>query len=307
MAPACVIESRNVNVGQVPRSSVPFANTAPSNGVVALNVGASSLPTVTNARSTDRASGAEVPDTQGRGELIFRPRPNFYIGGVFERGFGHQVVDESLPAARRGNVTGVGMIVGGTLSPEPGSRFSFGVTATLMHWTVPYDQYTTATVDVAGLVTGVSQFTTSDSDTTGTIGLGFWPSYTFGELRLFGGGFVTQKPTVALFTRDTTVISPVIASEGDDVVGNDAIDLVLAAGLEYSITRELALTAIINQEVLGATMRTGPSLQLAASIRLGSHPSDRRRQDLPATFVVPPPPATSPPPPATPAPPPPFQ
>jgi hypothetical protein len=302
VAPACIIESRNVNVGQVPRASVPFANTAPTHGVVALNAGASSMPTVTDATSTNRASGAEVPDTQARGELIFRPTRRFYVGGVFERGFGHQVVDESLPASRSGNVTGFGMIFGGTLIADPSSNFSLGLNVTLMNWSVPYDQYTTATVDFAGIVTGVSQYMSSDTDSTGTIGLGLWPSYTFGELRLFGGGYVTQKPTVNLFTKDTTVVGPVITSDEEDVIGNDAVDLVLAAGAEYSITPEFAITAIINQEVLGSTMRTGPSIQLAASIRLGKHTADRRRED---PVVVPPPPMAPPPgpPPSAPYPP----
>lgn len=297
LAPACVIESRNVNIGQVPRASVPFVNTAPSHGVVALNAGASSLPTVTNPRSTNTASGAEVPDTQARGELILRPRKNFYFGAVYERGFGHQVVDDSLPASRSGNVSGFGMILGGTLSADPSSPFSLGVNVTAMRWSVPYDQYTTATIDFAGLVSGVSQFESSDVDSTGTLGLGLWPSYTFGELRVFGGGYITQKPTVHLFTRDTTVVGVVITSDEQDVIGNEAVDLVLAGGVEYSVTPELAITAIINQEVLGSTMRTGPSIQLAASIRLGHHSADHRREPDP----VAPPPAM---PPAAPYPPP---
>ncbi|MFN0246121.1 MAG: hypothetical protein ACKV2T_04385, partial [Kofleriaceae bacterium] len=254
VAPACIIESRNVNIGQVPRASVPFQNTAPTSGVFAANVGASSMPTVTGATSTNRASGAEVPDTQARGEILFRPTRRFYVGAVYERGFGHQVVDESLPASREGNVVGFGLMLGGTLVAEENSRFSLGVNATLMHWTIPYDQYTTATVDFAGIVTGVSQYMTSQTDSTGTLGLGIWPSYTFGELRLFGGGYITQKPTVHLFTKDTTVVG--ITSEKEEVIGNEAIDLVLAAGLEYNVTPEFAITAIINQEALGSTMRT---------------------------------------------------
>lgn len=306
-APACIIESQNVNVGQVPRASVPFASTAPTSGVAQFTAGASSMPTVTNPKVTDHTSGAEVPQTQARGELIFRPTRRFYIGGVYERGFGHKQVDDSLPESRNGNVSGFGLILGGTLSADPDSKFSMGFNVALMQWTVPYDQYTTATVDFAGIVTGVSQYMSSDSDSTGTMGIGLWPSYDFGQLRLFGGGFLTQRPTVHLFTKDTTVIGPVITSDEEDVVGNDAVDLVLAAGVELAVTKELSFTAILNQEVLGSIMRTGPSLQLAASIRLGTHSSDRRRGDAPQTTPPPYTPAPYPPPPPGPmsAPPPP--
>lgn len=307
--PACIIESRNVNVGQVNRASVPFANTAPTSGIVSMTAGASSLPSVTEATSTDRASGAEVPDTQGRVELVFRPRKRFYIGGVYERGFGHQVVDESLPATRTGNVAGFGMIIGGTLVADPSSPFSLGINATLMSWAVPYDQYTTATVDFAGIVTGVSQYMSSDSDSTGTFGLGLWPSYNLGTVRLFGGGYVTQRPTVHLFTRDTTVIGPVIETDEEDVIGNEAIDLVVAAGIEVNITKELSFTGIITQEVLGSIMRTGPSLQLGLSVRLGTHGDDTPRTPVtiqPASPYAPPPgpyaPAPPPPGPYAPAP-----
>lgn len=311
ITPACLIESRNVNVGQVNRASVPFASTAPTNGIVSLTAGASALPTVTEVTSTDRASGAEVPDTQGRVELLFRARKNFYIGGVFEQGFGHQVVDESLPASRNGNVSGFGMILGGTLAADASSPFSLGVNVTLMNWTVPYDQYTTATVDFAGIVTGVSQYMSSDSDTTGTIGLGLWPSYNFGNLRVYGGGYVTQRPTVHLFTRDTTVVGPIITSEEEDVIGNEAIDLVVAAGVEINVSKEVSFTGIITQEVLGSIMRTGPSLQLGVSVRLGTHSADRKRDPVmvPAgpTYAPPPPgpyaPPPAPPPPAAPYPP----
>lgn len=292
LAPACIIESRNVNIGQTPRASVPFATAAPTSGVVGITAGASALPTVTGEKSTDRASGAEVPDTQARAELVFRPTKRFFIGGVYERGFGHQVVDESLPAQRNGNVSGFGMILGGTLAADPSSNFSLGVNATFMRWSVPYDQYTTATVDFAGIVTAVSQYQSTDMDSTATFGLGMWPAYTFGQLRVFGGGYATQRPTVHLFTKDTTVIGPVITSDEEDVIGNDAIDLVLAAGIEYAVSKEFSLTAMINQEVLGSVMRTGPSVQLAASVRLGEHRADRRRDDVPLTT----PPAYAPPP-----------
>lgn len=301
LAPACIIESRNVNIGQVPRASVPFANAAPSTGVAALTAGASSLPTVTNPKNKDNTSGAEVPDTQARGEVIFRPTKRFFIGGVYERGFGHQVVDESLPSSRNGNVSGFGLILGGTLVADPSSSFSLGVNATMMRWTVPYDQYTTATFNFAGEVIGVDQYMTSDADATATFGLGLWPAYTMGQLRVFGGGYITQRPTVHLFTKDTTVIGPVSSHDEEEVIGNEAIDLVLAAGIEYAVSKEFTLTAIINQEALGQVMRTGPSLQLAASVRLGEHSADRRRSDAPATtpYYAPPPgpaPAGAPPP-----------
>lgn len=309
LAPACIIESRNVNVGQVNRASVPFTSAAPTSGIVGLTAGASSMPTVTNVKSTNRSSGAEVPDTQGRVELMFRATKNFFLGAVYEQGFGHQVVDESLPASRNGNVSGMGVMFGGTLAADPSSNFSLGVNATMMRWTVPYDQYTTATVDFAGIVTGVSQYMSSDSDSVGTLGLGLWPSYKAGQLRIFGGGYVTQRPTVHLFTKDTTVIGPVITSEEEDVIGNEAVDLVLAAGVDIAFSKEFSLTAIINQEVLGSIMRTGPSLQLAATIRLGEHPADRHRPAMdgtPAPYSPAPyPPAPGPAPAPYPSPPPP--
>ncbi len=257
------------------------------------------MPTVTTPKNTDNTSGAEVPDTQIRGELVFRPTKRFFIGAVYEQGLGHQRVDQTLPELRTGNVSGAGLILGGTLAADPSSPFSMGVNLTLMRWSVPYDQYTTATFDFAGILTGVSQYQTHDEDSTGTIGVGLWPSYSFGQARVFGGGYITQRPTVHLFTKDTTVIGPVSSHDEEEVIGNEAIDLVLAAGVEIALSKEFSLSAIINQEVLGATMRTGPSLQLAASVRLGEHSADRKRppQD-PAPMYTPGPYTPAPPPPA---------
>jgi hypothetical protein len=192
VTPACLIESRNVNIGQVPRANIPFATAAPTSGVAELTAGASSLPSVANAKSTNRGSGAEVPKVQGRAEARIRVTDALFIGGVYEHGFGHQQVDESLPALRSGNVSGFGLMFGGTITPNESSPWRIGWTANAMRWTVPYDQYSTVTVSALGFVTGVSQFQSSSSDTTETLGFGLWPSYAFGQLRLFGGGYATQ-------------------------------------------------------------------------------------------------------------------
>ena len=284
VTPACAIESHNVNIGQVPRATVPFANTAPTSAFT-LTAGVSALPTVATPERTDDRSGAEVPAAQGRGELIIRPKKDLYVGVAYEQGFGHQAVDADLPTVHQGNVHGAGFLVGGTLFADPSSNFSLGTNLTAMCWTVPYDQYSTVTVDVLGHVS-VGQSTRSTTDTTCTLGLGLWPSYRFGELRVFGGGYLTQRPTVHMYTTD--VIGAVDGSGIAQVIDNDSIDFVLAVGAEYELSRDLALTAIINQEALGSTMRTGPTLQLAVSLRLGEHASDRSPATTSSTHGQPP-------------------
>lgn len=269
-APGCLFTSNNVNVGQVPRATMPFATGAPDTGVAELTAGASALPSVTKPKSTSLGSGAELPDAQIRAEGRFRLTNNFYLGAMYERGVGHRQVDPALPTLSSGNVSGFGVLLGGSIPLGADPNLRLGWTATATHWTVPYDQYSTVTLDVLGHVVGVAQVVSSDTGSTSTLGLGLWPSYKFGQLRVFGGGYLTQRPTVHLFTKDSTYIDPLlVASASQDVVDNDEVDLVVGAGAEYLVTPELSLTAIANQEVLGSVMRLGPSLQLGISVRIG--------------------------------------
>lgn len=226
--------------------------------------------------STDDNSGAEVPAAQVRGEARIRVTDHAFIGAMYEQGLGHERVDDRLPEVKDGHVRGFGAMFGGSFA-NAGSNVSIGWTITAMRWTVPYDQYSTVTTDVAGHPLGVSNQESSDTGSTTTFGLGLWPSWRSGQLRVFGGGYVTQRPTVHLFTTDTTYIDPVtIHTESEDVVDASELDAVLGAGVEYAY-EQLSLTAMISQEVVRSVMSTGPTVQLAISVRLGERASDRKR------------------------------
>jgi hypothetical protein len=282
--PACVVTSSNVNVGQVPRAAMPFSTAAPTSGLVEVTAGASALPTVTKAKTTYYGSGAEIPQSQMRAEARIRVLENGFIGLIYEHGFGHKAVDPALPPVDHGNTSGFGLMIGGSIKLNPTEHFSIGWTATAMRWEVPYDQYSRVTLETNGHVTYIGQGTRSDSDTTRTLGLGLWPSYRAGQVRIFGGGYFTQRPTVHLFTSDSAYITESsIGASSEDVVDNDQVDLVLGAGVEYAVNRALSFTAIVNDEVIGNVMRTGPSIQLALSVRLGE-----RRSAPPASGTQPP-------------------
>jgi hypothetical protein len=280
---ACTFTSHNVNVGQVPHAAMPFATAAPASGVADLTAGGS-VPTI-GPSSTDDNSGAEVPAAQVRGEARIRITDDLFIGTMYEQGVGHASVNDRLPAVKSGHVYGFGAMFGGSFATA-GSNVSIGWTVTAMRWTIPYDKYSMVNVDLAGHPIGVANEQSSDTGATTTFGLGIWPSWRSGQLRVFGGGYLTQRPTVHLFTTDTTYIDPlVIHTDSEDVVGHEAVDAVLGAGVEYAYER-LSLTAMISQEVVRSVMRTGPSVQFAVSVRLGERASDRKRPSSP-----PPPPS----------------
>jgi hypothetical protein len=246
---------------RVPHPAVAQASGQPMTTPADITLGASSLKDFVAPTAADVGQAVEVPGTQLRGELRFRPskKSSAFFGLIYERGLGSttQIPDETQAPVGPGDVLGLGALVGGSFSAGvPGLRV--GVVTELMTWEVPYVEYTIVT---EGPVKGL-QTIDRGTDSVATLGIGISPTYKANKLTVFGGLFGRNHPTTKRKESGST-----FANGGD--VENGPLNLLANIGASYDLSDHILGTLIINQNLIANPVQYGPGIQLSLTAKLG--------------------------------------
>jgi hypothetical protein len=238
---------------RVPHAAVPLRTGNPLDGPVEASVGLSNAgdpiaPTVGN-----RAAAVEVPGVQTRDELRFRVNQRSELTLIAEAGLGNYLQpDKTQAPVGRGVPMGMGGAIRHSFATDD-PRWSIGVTAEAMVWSVPWIQYSTCVQDCLGQPFTVVE---QGDSTVESFGFGVTPSYRSGPWTVFGGAYARSHPTIERkgLTYDTTGYPE-----------SGPINLLLHAGVEYAIDQHFAALVLVHQDVIADPVQYGPSLGLAIS------------------------------------------
>ncbi|MBA3501271.1 MAG: hypothetical protein M4D80_08480 [Myxococcota bacterium] len=194
LAAACtpVPTYRVQRAARVPRPTVPLRTGQPLAGPVELTLGASSVAHTMRPRAGNEMKALEIPDHQVRGELRIRLFERGELAVIHERAIGRATkIDETQADTDSGQPWGVGVAFRGSIAP--GGPWSVGLDFEVMRWSIPYAEERVCISECDGVPTYQSLRSTSGE---ATWGVGITPAYRFGDVTLFGGGFLRNHPTI---------------------------------------------------------------------------------------------------------------
>jgi len=245
---------------RAPHPTVPLQSGQPLETGAELGLGLSSVADVMAPKVGNPTEAVEVPGTQGRAEMRFRPgRAPLTLAGPSGHGFGStsQTPDDTQAPVGPGDVRGYG----GSMRyafPTSTPGLVISTTVELTSWSLPYVEYSTCTNCING-------FTVVDRGRANplTLGVGFQPSWKNGNVTLFGGAFARNHPTTERKSVDEVLF------DGDGDVRSGPFNLLLHAGVEVAFSPLVSGIVIVHQNVVADPVKYGPGVGAGLSIKLG--------------------------------------
>jgi hypothetical protein len=246
---------------RAPHPGVPLQSGQPLETGAELGLGLSSVTDVMAPKVGNPTEAVEVPGTQGRAELRFRPgKPPLTLGLHYEHGFAStsQTPDATQAPVGEGDVRGYGASMRYAF-PTSTPGLVIATTVELTGWSLPYVEYSTCTNCIDG-------FTVVDRGRANplTLGVGFQPSWNNGTVTLFGGAFARNHPTA-----ERKSVDQLLFDDGDSDVRSGPFNLLLHAGIEVAFSPLVSGIVIVHQNVVADPVRYGPGVGAGLSVKLG--------------------------------------
>nr|HEX4314936.1 hypothetical protein [Kofleriaceae bacterium] len=245
---------------RVPHATVPLSSGQPLDGPVELSAGLANAAEAGPVTATSGSDAVEVPRVQMRDELRIRAGRDVTLSAIYARGFGSttEVPDRTQAPVGPGDVDGYGM--GVTVSwPTSTPGLVIATQLEAVDWSVPYVEYEECTDCVTPGYTTIDHGRT----TIAQFGAGLLPSYRRGRMTYFGGVFLQNHPTTPRKSIDVT-----LDTDDGDVRGGPA-NLLVHAGVEVAIAKQLSALVSIHQDLGGGPVGYLPGIGVAISGRIG--------------------------------------
>lgn len=211
--------------------------------------------------------GVELPRFDLNGALRLKLGRGADLGFIWDQGFddGARSLSGDQPEVTYGDVYGGGLsFMYSADAGVPGLHIA--TTIDVMSYSVPYVEYRTC-VDNCD---GVPQTEVYNGRTrVPAIGLGALGSYRTGPWTFFGGFSLRTHPTV---DKGGTEYGAGNGESTEDVTGGE-FNLILSAGTELAIGRNLRAMAIVYQPVEGDPVNYAPTVALGVTIPFGGAPA----------------------------------
>ncbi len=260
---------------RVPRPAAPLRTGEPLAGPIELSVGASSIGDVTKPELVDHDASIEVAREQMRAELRIRLGERGELAPIYEQAVGMmQSLDATQAPVEQGLPSGLGLAT--RYSFDAGSGLSFGLGLEAIAWSIPYVEYRTCVAYCEENDAPIQQMN-HGSETVGTLGLAFVPTYRHGNLALFGGAYARRHPTIVRKGTEQFV------SDYDEDVDGGVYNVLVHAGIEYRLP-VVSLMATVQQDLTADPVAYGPSFGLAIALRV---PDRKRTQRAPEPAAPP--------------------
>jgi hypothetical protein len=289
---ACNVNRVN-RAALVPHMTPTLRSGAPMDTPAEAQLGASSLSHSTLGSSDDTAA-VEVPGTQVEGAMRLRVGKRAAIGFIYAEGFDANAkpIDDTQPPVEAGNTRGYGVTISGFI-PTGDERWSVGVNAELLSWSVPYVEYETCVQNCGGVNW---TFREEGRAAVAQAALGIIPTYSTGKVNVWGGVTLRNHPTIEQKGTE-------IGVDFEDEVEEGEFNTVLSAGADIELGGGFRAGLTAYQVVMGKPAKYGPGIAAMITIPLGRRDVDT--PPAPPVIYAPPPPAPAPypaPPPPPPAP-----
>ncbi|MBK9034389.1 MAG: hypothetical protein IPL61_24505 [Myxococcales bacterium] len=244
----------------VPHMTPALRSGAPMETPGELAVGLSSVADA-SLGSTDAAAAVEVPGTQAEGAMRVRLGRHAAIGLIAADGFAAtaEAAKPNQPPVDGGDVHGWGLVINGMV-PTGDPHWHVGIDAELMAWTVPYVEYSTCIDNCAGVPWSSVEHGTS---TVGQVALGVVPTYSKGDINVWGGLTFRTHPTIEQKGIE-------VGLDTTDEVEAGTFNTVLSAGADIGLGHGVRAGATVYQVVQGQPVDYGPSLALTLTLPLGA-------------------------------------
>jgi hypothetical protein len=259
-------------------------------GEVSLGAAALASP-IAPTEAEGANAGLYIPRVELTGALRARVSRHVDLGFLWDHGFrgGAHATSEDQPSPENGSVYGGGLSMMAAIPAA--DRFTIGVSADFLLYSVPYVEYSTCVENCGG---EPYTLVDHDRDSIPVYSFALIPSYRVSDrVALFGGITMRNHPTIEKGDVEVGV-------DLDDEVTPGSMNFIVQAGAEVKLGSVKAL-AMVYQPLSADPVAYGPTFALGLSIPFGK---SRFAQAAGAPGSVAPPPGYSPPPPGAPYPPP---